>query len=86
MTLALGEIDLFRNLGRAIATCLQIADLPQQFDRGLLAACDVFHQAHEEAVFPAGIDDYRRDFRCPQRRIRLKAALPADEVVGLPAS
>jgi hypothetical protein len=50
----------------------------------MLAASNVLHQTHEEAVFPGGVDDYRRDLRLTECHVCLKAALSIGEVVGLP--
>ncbi len=58
----------------------------QQVDGAVLAASEVFHQAHDQAVLGIGIDDEGGNLVLAKRLIGLQPTLAADEsrIAGRP--
>ena len=77
-----GQAGLLRDRCVVIAAPLQTLDVVKQVDGAVLAASQILHQAHDQAVFGIGLDDDRRDLLLAKRLIGLKSALAADEIVS----
>ena len=65
----------------SLSPFLEAPNISEQIQRMVLPACQIFYQAHNKAVFAAGIDDDRRDFRLAKNLEWLQSPLAADQFV-----
>ena len=78
------DTDLPGDISLAVAPFPEFADFLHHIDRALNPARDILDQAHDEAFILSRLDHDGRDFLLSQHLKRLKAPLPADQVISWP--
>ena len=79
------DTDLPGDISLAVAAFPEFADFAHHIDRSLHPSCNILDQAHDETLVLCRLDHDGWDFLLSEHLKRLKAPLPADQVVSWPA-